>query len=107
MFDSTDTGLGVAELVTARSGIVTVTLSDAVLSVRSGSVPVWLTVTESVITVPVGVAAVTATTRLNVGVAPDATVAFAVQIMLPVPPTAGTVPQVQPAGGVIDTKVVF
>ena len=27
--------------------------------------------------------------------------------MVPVPPTAGTVPQVHPAGGVIDWKFVF
>ena len=30
-----------------------------------------------------------------------------VQITCPVPPIAGTVPQVQPAGGVIEANVVF
>jgi hypothetical protein len=30
-----------------------------------------------------------------------------VQVIVPVPPTGGFVPQVHPPGGVIDTNVVF
>jgi hypothetical protein len=34
-------------------------------------------------------------------------VPLSVQVMVPVPPTGGRVPQVQPAGGIIDWKFVL
>ena len=36
-----------------------------------------------------------------------ARVPLSVQMMVPVPPIGGTVPQVQPAGGVMDWKLVL
>ena len=74
---------------------------------RLGSVPVSLTVTESVIVEPAVAAAVMATTTVKVDDPPPANAAFAVQVIVPAAPTAGCVPQVQPAGTVTDRNVVF
>ncbi len=59
-----------------------------------------------VMVAPGWVPALTRTTRVKLTLAPGARSAAAVQLIAPVPPTAGTVPQVQPAGGVMDWKVV-
>jgi hypothetical protein len=73
-----------------------------------GSVPVSLTVAEFVIVVPAAVPAFTATTIVNaVLVVPAAIAALAVHVIVPVPPTAGKVPQVQPVAAVAETNVVF
>jgi hypothetical protein len=62
-------------------------------------------VAVSVITVPAAVPAVTCTTRTTVPLDPAGAVA-AVQLIAPVPPTAGVV-HVVPGGAEMDTKVVF
>ena len=102
MFAPVATGFGAAVSVTERSGTCTVTFDVAVLFPELGSVPVSLTVTEFVIVDPDACAAFTATTTLKLTEAEAANVPVAVQTMEPVPPTAGCVPQVQPAGGVTD-----
>ena len=96
-----------AVCVIARSALETCTEAVAVLLARLGSVPVSLTVTELVIVEPAAAAAVMATTTVKVDDAPPANAAFAVQVIVPVPPTAGCVPQVQPAAAATDRKVVF
>src|SRR5271167_1902771 len=102
--------MAVAETVCviARSAPLTDTEVVVVLFAGTGSVPVSLTVAVFVIVDPPGAAGFAATTiaKFPVVVFP-ASVAFAVQPIVPVPPTAGNVPQVQPAGGVAETKVVF
>lgn len=57
------------------------------------------------ITVPLAVPAFTCTTRTTVPLDPAGAVA-AVQLIAPVPPTAGVV-HVVPGGAEMDTKVVF
>lgn len=102
------TGFGEAEVATARSAcpaVATTTFTVALLLVGFGSLVVALTFAVSEITVPDGVPAVTWSTGLKVAVAPKASDAM-VQVMVPVPPTAG-VTQDQPAGVGKDTKVVF
>ena len=66
-------------------------------------------VAVSVMFVPEGATVFTCSTRLKFAVfpAPTPRLPLSVQVMVPVPPTAGTVPQVHPAGGVIDWKFVF
>jgi hypothetical protein len=59
------------------------------------------------IVVPLGVSALTLTTRVKLALAPAAKVAMA-QVTVPVPPTAGLVQaKAGPAVCVIDTNVVF
>jgi hypothetical protein len=76
--------------------------------VYHGSTPVYFPTPGSVVsTVPLGVAALTLTTKVNVAVAN----AFMVpgggpQATVPTPPTGGVV-QVKPAGAVNETKVVL
>jgi hypothetical protein len=102
MFEPVATGLGAAVSVTDRSAACTVTFDVAVLFPGTGSVPVSLTVTEFVIVDPIESPEFTATTTLKLTEAEAAKVPVAVQTMEPVPPTAGCVPHVQPAGGVTD-----
>ena len=102
------TELADGEFVANRSASVaraTTSAAVAVLFAELGSAVVELTVAVSLMGVPCTVPATTFTTKVNAP-APGATLGF-VQLMFPVPPTAGRVPQVHPAGGVIDTKVVF
>ena len=87
--------------VMERSAPWTWTEAVAVLSARFGSVPVSLTVTEFVIVEPTTVSGLTDTATMKV-TEPVAKFALAVQMMAPVAPTAGVVPQVHPAGGVTD-----
>jgi len=72
---------------------------------RFGSVPVSLTVTEFVIVEPTTVSGLTDTTTVKT-TEPVAKFPVAVQMMAPVAPTAGLVPQAHPAGAVADTKSV-
>lgn len=82
-------------------------MEDVLLDVL-GSVSVSLTVALLVMVVPPAVPALTATTMVKFPVVEFAArFPVAVQVMVPVPPTAGTVPHVQPAGGVAETKVVL
>jgi len=92
----------------AKSAPLTVTEVVVVLFPGTGSVPVSLTVAVFVIVEPTIAAAftVTAIEKLPL-VEPPASVPFAVHVIVPVAPTAGTVPQVQPAGGVAEANVVF
>src|SRR5438093_701212 len=99
------TGSGESLLAIARSASArTVVVAVAVLLARLGSKVVELTVAVLAIVLPSGAAGLTWTTRVNVAVAPLASVAV-VQLTVPVKPAAGVV-QVQPAGVGIDWKVV-
>ena len=69
-----------------------------------GSVPVSLTVTEFIIVEPIGSSGVNDSTIVIMADAPALRFPVAVQVIAPVPPTAGTVPHVQPAGGVAETN---
>lgn len=95
------TVVGAAVSVTERSGMETVVVVVAVLFAGVGSVPVSPTVTVSEMVEPDVTVELTWTTTVNVEEALAAKVA-AVHEMFPVPPTEGSVPQVQPVGMVID-----
>src|SRR5579863_7320156 len=98
---------GEAVCVMERSAPCTVVEMVAVLFPGTGSVPVSLTVTEFVMVVPPGAPEFTATMIAKFTDVDAAMEALAVQVIVPVPPTAGTVPQVQVPGGVAETKVVL
>src|SRR5208282_4959890 len=101
------TGLGAAVFVTVKFGPVvpTTVVTLAVLFAEFGSGADELTATEPVISVPLGVALPTFTTRVNVPEV-DADISTLVHTTLPVLPTPGAV-QLHPAGAAIDTKVVL
>jgi len=104
------TGLGVAVLTIATSALLafaTTTVALAVFDVRLGTMFVAVAVAVSVMFVPDGVPELTCRISVNVPTLFTARVAAAVHVIVPVPPTAGLVPQVHPEGGVIDWKVVF
>src|SRR5437762_2324905 len=82
----------------------TVVVVAAVLLARFGSNVIELTVAVLEMMVPSGAAGLTWTARVKVAVAPLAIHAV-VQLTVPVDPAAGVV-QVQPAGVVMDWKVV-
>ena len=93
-----------------RSADVTVTDAVALLFAGFGSVPFSLAVTVSEIVVPATPdPGFTVTTTVRVAVPPGAITVpeLAVQVIVPVPPTGGNVPQVQPAGAVALVNVVF
>src|SRR5438105_90698 len=101
------TGFGDAEFVVTMSDWVasaTTSAAVALLLAELGSATAELTVTVSLIAVPAAVPAVTFSTKEKLP-DPGATLGF-VQVIVPVPPTAGTVPQVHPTGGAIDWNVV-
>jgi hypothetical protein len=103
------TGFGVAVLTIATSALfasATITVALAELLVRPGTMFEAVAVSVSVMLVPEGVPALTCSTRLKLAVALTARFAI-VHVIVPVPPTGGTVPQAQPAGGVIERKFVF
>src|ERR1700722_1395607 len=108
MFPPAATGLGVPLFVTARSQ-ATLSGVDAVMFVllpEIGSLVVVVTLADSAIGLEAAVtlAGTFTTTMMS---ASDATARFAaVQLMLPVLPTAGAV-QVQPAGANTDWNVVL
>jgi hypothetical protein len=102
------TGFGVALFVTVSSPpavVPTTVLADAVLLAGFGSLTEEFTDAVSVITVPLAVELFTFTTSVKeLELTPG--MSTLLQTTLPVPPGPG-VRQVQPAGAVIDTKVVF
>src|SRR5438270_10195186 len=105
MFDPAVIGLGVPEFVTFRSqATMTFVVTVVVLFEGSGSEVVAETDDDAVIELATTVGATPRTTMMSVEV-PEATVGL-VQVIVPVPPTAGVV-QVHPAGCEIDWKVVF
>ncbi len=97
------TGFGLAELVTRRSACVapaTAIEDVAELSVVLVSREVVPAVAVSVMIVPAAVPAFTLNTTVNTADDPAATLGFVQEL-------AGNPVQVQPAGGVTDTNVVF
>ena len=96
-----------ATCVMARSAPCTVVEIEMLFGVPE-FVPVSLTATEMfVIVVPPTAPEFTATTIVKFTDVAAAIAALAVQTIAPVPPAAGVVPHVQPAGGVAETKVVL
>lgn len=93
--------------ISAEFALATTTVALALLFVRLGTMLVAFAVTVSVMFVPDAVVESTCNTSVKLAVTPTFRVPVRVQVMVPVPPTGGTVPQVHPAGGVIDWKVVF
>jgi hypothetical protein len=85
--------------------VPTSVLTVAVLFAEFGSATDELTDTESAITVPLVVPLFTFTTSVNVP-AVNPAMLTSVQTTLPVPPVPGVM-QLHPAGGVMETKVVF
>lgn len=105
---SATVGLGIAVFTIARLalfGLATTTVATAVLLVRPGTMFDAVAVAASAMFVPDAVAAFTCNTNVKLALALSASVAI-VQVIVPVAPTAGVV-QVQPAGVVMDWKVVF
>src|SRR5579863_3106730 len=105
------TGLGAAVFTIAISALfalATRTVAVALFVVRPGTTLPAEAVAVSGMFVPEGVLATTCITRLKLAVPFTAMLvpAFAVQVIAPVPPTAGAA-QVQPAGGVMLWKVIF
>ena len=97
-----------AVCVIAKSAPLTVTDVVVVLFAGTGSVPVSLTVAVFVIVEPTVTPAFTSTTMEKLPVVEfAATDPVAVQVIVPVPPTAGTVPHVHPVGAAAETNVVF
>ena len=92
---------GVATVVSARSACpADATISVAVAELAPNAWFPALTVTVSVMTVPLGVIALTVYVTVNVPVAPAATLGFEQGV-------AGNPAQLQPAGGVTVTNVVL
>jgi hypothetical protein len=89
----------------SSAAVPTVVVAVAVLFAMLGSVDVAVIVAVFVMTVVLGVPALTLTTRVNEALAPAARLAM-VQVTVPVPPTAG-VEHDQPAARVNDTNVVL
>lgn len=99
--------VGDAEFVVIRSAsvaVATTSAATAVLFAPLGSVVEELTMTVLLIAVPAAVPAFTFTASVKLAV-PGAKLA-SVQVMRPVPPTAGVM-QSQPTGNTIDWKVVL
>ena len=104
------TGFGVAVFTIAKSALfalATTTVALAVLEVILGTILVAVAVAVSVMFVPEGVPEFTCSTSVKVPVLFTARVPVAVQVIVPVPPMVGVVPQFHPAGPVIDWKFVL
>src|SRR5713101_1263172 len=100
------TGSGLSAFVIERSALVpTAMLELALLFPGLGSAVVAPTVAVSLMRVPTGVLVLTLTVNTKVPLTPLFKVAM-VQVMAPVPPTAG-VTQAHPIGVGSDTKVVL
>lgn len=93
--------------MSALLALATMTVAVALLVVRLGTIFVAVAVAVSAIFVPDGVPAFTCRTSVKVTGVLSAKLLPSLQEMRPVPPTVGLVPQVQPAGGVMDWKFVF
>jgi hypothetical protein len=85
--------------------LATTTIAVAVLLVRFGTMLVAVAVAVSAMFVPEAVLAFTCSMRVKLAVAFRARV-VAVQVIVPAAPTARAV-HVQPAGAVMDWKLVF
>jgi hypothetical protein len=107
------TGVGDAVIDRARSASPasstrTGTAVKVPLFEANGSVVCEVTSAGFMMEVPAGVAALTITTKVKAPVVVLlAMSAFAVQRTVPVPPTAGAVPQVHPTGAKMEEKVVL
>jgi hypothetical protein len=104
------TGFGEPVFVIAISALLalaTITVALALLLVKFGTTFVAVAESVSVMLVPDGVVEFTPSTRLKLPLPLTARLLLSVQLIVPVAPTAGTVPHVQPAGGVIDWNVVL
>lgn len=100
------TGLGVPAFVTARShATFTLVVTDVLLLLDVGSDVVADTDDVAVI-VPIATLDGTLSTTTMSAVFPELRFAVSVQVIVPVPPTAGVV-QLQPAGADADWNVVF
>src|SRR5580692_1506342 len=98
------TGFGVADFTTAISAelaLATSTVALALLFVRFGTMLVAFAVTVSVMLVPEAVVELTCSTSVKLAVFPEFKFPPSVHVIVPVPPTGGTVPHVHPPGGVI------
>ena len=105
MFDPAVTGLGAPLLVTVRSqATLTFVTTLVLLFAANGSLVVADTDDAAVMDGAVTVAGTFSTTMMSAAT-PEATLGL-VQLIVPVPPTAGVV-HVHPAGGEIDWKVVL
>ncbi len=91
--------------IVALFALATTTAATAVLLVRLGTMFEEVAVAVSAMFVPEAVAAFTCNTNVKAALALSASVAI-VHVIVPVAPTAGVV-QVQPAGVVMDWKVVL
>src|SRR5579863_141203 len=103
------TGFGDAVFTIAMSALfalATTTVALALLVVRFGTILPVVALSVSVMLVPDGVPETTCSTRVKLAEAFSAIVPV-MQVIVPVPPTAGTVLQVHPTGGAMDWKVVF
>jgi hypothetical protein len=89
--------------------LVTSTIAVALLVVRLGTIFPAEAVTVSAIFVPAGVALLVCRVSVKFATAFSAIAVVVEQVIVPVPPTAGSVGHVQPpvAGGVIDWNVVL
>ena len=99
------TGFGVPTFTMATSALLalaTTTVALAVFVVMPGTIFDAVAVTVSVMFVPDGVPAFTCNTSVKLAVAPTPSAPLSVQVIVPVPPTGGSVPHAHPAGGVID-----
>src|SRR5215467_3993079 len=93
--------------ISAELAFATITVALALLFVRFGTIFVAFAVTVFVMLVPDAVFEFTCSTSVKLAVAFTAWFAPSVHVIVPVPPTGGSVPQVHPAGGVIDWNVVL
>src|SRR5579863_8976464 len=105
MVEPAATAVADATCVIERSAPATCTDAVAVLFPPAPG-PVHATVTEFVIVDPPGASGLASTTTVKLTEEPAATLG-SVQMMAPVPPTAGFVPQVLTEGGVTETKSVL
>ena len=101
--------MGVAVFVIATSALLalaTTAVAVALFEVKLGTMLPADPVTDSAMFVPEGVPAFTCNTNVKLAVAFNARLLPSVQVMEPVPPTAGVM-QLQPAGAVMDWKFVL
>src|SRR5277367_4459663 len=104
------TGFGDPVFTIATSALLalaTTTVALAVLVVMLGTMLPAVALAVSVMLVPDGAPELTCNTseKFAVFAEPTPRLPLSVQVIVPVPPTGGTVPHVHPAGGVIDWKV--
>ena len=110
-FEDMKTGVGEADMERERSAwLVSSTRTDVLVALfeETGSVVCDVTSAELTMEVPAAAPALTVTTNVKAPVVVlFGIVALAEQRTTPVPPTTGAVPQVHPAGAVMEEKVVL